>query len=307
MKKILITIILVMNFISFGYSKEITLINGQPAGSSTDNLIRMIGEEYEKRFGDKFVQIYQPGGNGKVALAKFNNSSPDHILIGSTAIHIWNFLLDGEKSYANKDFKIVSFIGTGPIFYVSNKDSGIKNIDDLLSKLPKSEKPFISGYANSVNISAEFLQKAGLLDKNVKIVVTKGAPDVVLNVLNGATPVGLVGAGVPNLMTLHKEGKLNVIASTSAIDLEIEGIKIPSMVKKTGVAQSVSGWSLAMNPKINQKEYDKFTGNIKIILTDDKFRKKLLDNHIIVADAYGHDESMKLIENMTESYQKFLK
>ena len=114
MKKIIISIILVINFISFGYSKEITLVNGNPAGSSTDNVIRMIGEEYEKRFGDKFVQIYQPGGGGKVALAKFFNSSPDHILIGSTAIHIWNFLLDGEKNYSNNDFKIVSFIGTGP-------------------------------------------------------------------------------------------------------------------------------------------------------------------------------------------------
>jgi len=307
MKKIIISIILVINFISFGYSKEITLVNGNPAGSSTDNVVRMIGEEYEKRFGDKFVQIYQPGGGGKVALAKFFNSSPDHILIGSTAIHIWNFLLDGEKSYSNKDFKIVSFIGTGPIFYVSNKDSGIKNIDDLLSKLPKSEKPYISGYANSINISAEFLQKAGILDKNVQVVVTKGGPDVLLNVLNGATPVGLIGGGVPNLMTLHKEGKLNIIASTFPNDLEIEGIKIPSIAKKTGVPQSVSGFSLVMNKKIDQKEYDKFTSNIKIILTDDKFRKKLLDNHIVVADAYGHDQSMKLIENMTESYQKFLK
>ena len=50
MKKIIISIILFINLISFGYSKEITVVIGSPAGSSTDNLIRMIGEEYEKKY-----------------------------------------------------------------------------------------------------------------------------------------------------------------------------------------------------------------------------------------------------------------
>lgn len=305
-KNIFIILVVISIFFTHASAGEINLINGNPPGSSTDHLIKMVGDEYTKLTGDKFVQNYQPGGSGKVAVAKFLNSDKETILIGSTAVHIWNHILENNLPYKDSDFKPVSFLGNGPIFYVSNIESGIRNIDDLLIKLPKDKKPFVSGYANSINVSVELLQKKGHL-KNVEVVITKGAPDVLVNVLNGATPVGLIGSGVPSLFTLHKEGKINVIASTWHEELMLEGVVVPSMSKKLNVPQPLSGFSLVMKTNVDQKSYDIFYSNIRKIFSDENFRKKLIEKNIWPADVFGESDFNDYIKKMRTHYSQVLK
>jgi len=307
MKKNVFIILLGLSlFFTQASAKEINLINGNPPGSSTDYFIKMIGDEYKKLTGDKFVQSYHPGGSGRVAVAKFLNADKETILIGSTALHIWNPILEKTLPYKDSDFKPVTFLGNGPIFYVSNIESGIKNIDDLLIKLPKSKKPFVAGYANSINVSVELLQKKGHL-QNVEVVVTKGAPDVLVNILNGATPVGLIGSGVPSLFTLHKEGKLNVIASTWHEDLVLEGVKVPSISKKLNVPQSLSGFSLVMHHDVDKNHYDVFYSNIRKIFSDEKFRKKLIEKNIWPADVFGPSDFDDYVKKMRTNYREVLK
>ena len=306
MKKVLITFSLMFLLFANANAKDIRVILTNPAGSSTDMLTKSISEAYYKLTGDNFVIDYAPGGGGAVAAVKFQNANPNTVLVGITSLHIYNPVLKNNLPYKDSDFKYVSFLGYGPAMYISNTASGIKTINDLLTKLPKSDKPFIGGYAIAYNLSVNILKNSGKLPKNIEIIGHKGAPDVLLNVLNGSVPVGLIGT-TSNLIQLAKEGRINIIGSTHEEDIEIQGLKIPSVGKALGVTQTTGGFLISIKPNADKKFASEFEANIKKAVLSDTVQATMKKYNIFPANIFGAIDTEKRIKSFRKTVEQNIK
>ena len=284
-------------------AKDIDVIIPNPAGSTTDILAKALSESYNKITGDNLVIQYAPGGDGAVAAVKFQNANNETLLLGITSLHIYNPALKQDLPYKDSDFKYISFIGYNPGFYISNPSSGIQTIEDLLNKLNKSDKPFIGGYAVAWNVNINILKNKNKLDKKIQIVGHKGAPDVILNVLNGSVPVGIV-AVTNNLFELAKEGKINIIGTTHHEDMDIEGIKIPSVGKKLNLTQTTGGFIISMKPNADPKFAENVEKNIVKTLQSKEMQKSMEKYNIFPANIFGSEATEKRINDFRQTVKE---
>ena len=305
MKKIIVSICLFF-FCTVLNAKDIKVILPNPAGSTTDMLTKSLGEEYHKLTGDNLVIDYAPGGSGAVAAVKFQNADADTVLVGITSLHVYNPVLKKDLPYKDSDFRYLAFVGYTPAMYISNPSTGIKTIDDLLTKLPKSDKPFIGGYAIAYNVSVNVLKNAGKLSNNVQIVGHKGGPDILVNVLNGSVPVGLIGT-TSNLIQLAKEGKVNIIGSTHHEDIEIQGVKIPSVGKKLGVTQTTGGFLISIKPNADKNFAEKFEANIKKALLSESVQATMKKYNIFPANIIGTTDTEKRVKSFRQTVAENVK
>ncbi|MBM4212040.1 MAG: hypothetical protein FJ186_05900 [Gammaproteobacteria bacterium] len=176
----------------------------------------------------------------------------------------------------------------------------------MVQKLPKSEKPFIGGYAATFNLSVDLLKKQGKLKDNVEIVGYKGATDIVLNVLNGTIPMGVV-ATTGNLYQLAKEGKINIIGSTADNDFEHEGVLVVSVVKKLGVPQTSGGILLSLKPNADKDFTEKFIKTLRAALATDRVREAMYKTNITPADVVGSKETTRKIMQMRKDVTDIIK
>lgn len=287
-------------------AKDIKVLLPNPAGSTTDMLTKSLGDAYHKITGDNLVIEYAPGGSGAVAAVKFQNADSETVFVGITSTHIYNPVLKNNLPYKDSDFKYIAFVGYTPAMYISNPATGIKTINDLLTKLPKSDKPFIGGYAIAYNVSVNVLKNTGKLSNNVQIVGHKGGPDILVNVLNGSVPVGLIGT-TSNLIQLAKEGKINIIGSTHSEDIDIQGIKIPSVGKALGVTQTTGGFLISLKPNANKVFAKKFEADIKKALLSDSVQATMKKYNIFAANIFGTKDTEKRVSSFRETVAKNIK
>lgn len=284
-------------------AKDIDVIIPNPAGSTTDMLAKALATSYHKITGDNLILHYAPGGDGAVAAVKFKNANRETLLLGITSLHVYNPVLKKDLPYQDSDFKHISFIGYTPALYISNPSSGIYTTEDLLNKLNNSDKPFIGGYAVSYNVSINILKNAGKFKENVEVVGHKGGPDVLLNVLNGSVPVGLI-AVTSNLIDLAKEGKINIIGSTHHEDLDIQGIKIPSIEKALNLTQTTGGFIISMKPNADHKFAENIEKNIVKALQSTEVKESMEKYNIFAANIFGSKATEKRINDFRQTVKE---
>lgn len=284
-------------------AKNIDVIIPNPAGSTTDILAKALSESYYKITGDNLIIQYAPGGDGAVAAVKFQNANKETLLLGITSLHVYNPALKQDLPYKDSDFKYISFIGYTPAIYISNPTSEIRTIEDLLNKLNKSDKPFIGGYAISYNVSVNILKNKNKLDKKIQIVGHKGGPDVLVNVLNGSVPVGLI-ATTNNLIELAKEGKINIIGSTHHEDILIQGIKIPSVEKTLNLPQTTGGFIISMKPNADPKFAENIEKNIVKALQSKEVQESMQKYNIFPANIFGAEATQKRIADFRQTVKE---
>gem|GEM_PF-5472874 len=306
MKKMLHMLLFFIMMVSNSMAKDLKVIVSNPPGSTSDILIRAIGESFTEISGVKFVPEYHPGASGAVAAVKFQSADKESVLLGITSLHVYAPILEKSLPYKDSDFDTVAIIGFQPGIYISGAESGIKSIDDMINKLPKSEKPFIGGYAATFNLSVDLLKKQGKLKDNVEIVGYKGATDIVLNVLNGTIPMGVV-ATTGNLYQLAKEGKINIIGSTADNDFEHEGVLVVSVVKKLGVPQTSGGILLSLKPNADKDFVEKFIKTLRAALATDRVREAMYKTNITPADVVGSKETTRKIMQMRKDVTDIIK
>lgn len=305
MKKIISILLLVfLNISSIGYAKEINVIIPNPPGSTTDILAKIVGDEYLKLTGDKFVIDYQPAASGTVAAVKFINSNKNTVLLGNSSLHVYNPVLEKNLPYNDNDFSYVAFVGYTPAIYISSMQSQIKNIDDLFKKLNNSQKPYIGGYAAAYNLSVQILKDHNKLDKKIEIVSYKGAPDIVHNVLNNSVEVGLVGT-TGSLFQLAKEKKLHIIGTTHHEDITRNGVTATSLSKATGVPQTTGGFLFSVKPSADKTFSKEFSENIKKILENPLVQEQMLNVNIFPANVVGEEHTKDRVKKFRESIKKY--
>ena len=217
MKRMLFLFLLAFNAQAQTYpSRPVKLVVPFPAGSATDQIARVIGQQLQENLGQPFVVENKPGAQGAIAATEVARAAPD----GYTLMVATNTPLAANPSLFKKltydpvkDFAPIARLGTISFMIMVRPDFPAKNLKEFLVYSKNNPGKLSAGYGSAGSqVSQAMLRSMGKLD--FIDVPYKGLPQAITDVLGGS--VSFTFADLANALAQIKGGKLRGIAVTSA-------------------------------------------------------------------------------------------
>jgi tripartite-type tricarboxylate transporter receptor subunit TctC len=197
-------------------SKPVKLVVPFPAGSATDQIARVIGQQLQENLGQPFVVENKPGAQGSIAASEVARSAPDGytLMVGTNTPLAANPSLFKKLNYDPvKDFAPIARLGTISFMIMVRPDFPAKDLKGFLSHARANAGKLSAGYGSAGSqVSQAMLRSMGKLD--FIDVPYKGLPQAITDVLGGQ--ISFTFADLANALAQIKGGKLRGIAVTSA-------------------------------------------------------------------------------------------
>jgi tripartite-type tricarboxylate transporter receptor subunit TctC len=197
-------------------TRPVRLMVPFPAGSATDQVARLVGQQLQEELKQPFVVENKPGAQGAIAAAEVARAAPDGytLLVTTNTPQAANVSLFKKLAYDPvKDFAPVARIGTTSFMLMVRADSPVKNFKEFLADARAKPGKLSAGFGSSGSqVSLAMLKSMGNLD--VVEVPYKGIPQTITDVLGGTLSFTFVDLG--NALAQAKGGKLRGLAVTSA-------------------------------------------------------------------------------------------
>jgi tripartite-type tricarboxylate transporter receptor subunit TctC len=218
-------------------SKPVKLIVPFPAGSATDQVARLTGQQLQGELKQPFIVENKPGAQGAIAAAEVAKAAPDGytLLLTTNTPQAANVSLFKKLNYDPvKDFSPVARIGTTSFMLMLKADSPLKTFKEFLADARSKPGRLSSGYGSAGSqVSLAMLKSMGKLD--VVEVPYKGIPQTITDVLGGTLSFTFVDLG--NALAQAKGGKLKGLAVTSAT-------RTPLAPDVPAIAEELKGYEL---------------------------------------------------------------
>jgi len=198
-------------------TRPITLVVPFAAGGGTDSIARDVAKTLGDKLGQTVVVDNRGGGGGSIGATMVANAKPDgYTLLFATSTFVTNAASEINATYdVEKSYAPVAMIGRGPLFVVTSKELGVKNITQLraLGQARADGINFCSAGNGSINhLAGElFHQRSGL---NMTHVPYKGSGPATVDLLAGR--VQLFFATVPTILTHVQSHRVDLLAVTGA-------------------------------------------------------------------------------------------
>jgi tripartite-type tricarboxylate transporter receptor subunit TctC len=196
-------------------SRPVKLVVPFPAGSATDQIARVIGQQLQEGLGQPFVVENKPGAQGSIASAEVARAAPDGytLMVGTNTPLAANPSLFKKLTYdPMKDFAPIARLGTISFMIMVRPDFPAKNLKEFLDYSRKNPGKLSAGYGSAGSqVSQAMLRSMGKID--FIDVPYKGLPQAITDVLGGQ--VSFTFADLANALAQIKGGKLRGIAVTS--------------------------------------------------------------------------------------------
>ena len=226
-------------------NKPVKIIVPFAPGGTTDTMSRLSGASLSKTLNQPFVIENRPGGFTLIGTDVVAKAAPDGYTLGVQANSMateqvlnkdWTLRID-------RDIAVIStFAGAGYSVSVS-MESGIKSLKDLVSVMKANPGKYNQGQAGSISPDmAVLLNRLGV--PPLENILYKGGA-LATQALT-ANEVQLYGASTIDVASLHKSGKVRVIAYT---DKERDGLlpEIPTVAESgVGLNDFEAGYWFAM-------------------------------------------------------------
>jgi tripartite-type tricarboxylate transporter receptor subunit TctC len=217
------------------------ILVGFPPGGSADVIARLIGDAVRDDFSTVIVEN-KPGAAGRIALQQTKAAKPDGqtvVVLPSGPMVLFPHVYKKLEYDAVKDFTPISLIARFQFGLVSGPATGAKNVAEMLAKA-KSDPTTASYGTPGQGTLPHFL--GVLMEQSAGVPMTHvpfqgGAP------ANNALLGGHIGYKfdvVSETAQLHKEGKVRIIAVTSA-KRDSQVPEVPTL-KEQGVDMDASAW-----------------------------------------------------------------
>jgi tripartite-type tricarboxylate transporter receptor subunit TctC len=197
-------------------AKPVKLMVPFPAGSATDQIARVVGQQLQESLGQPFVVENKPGAQGSIAATEVARATPDGytLMVGTNTPLAANPSLFKKLNYDPvKDFAPVARLGTISFMIMVRPDFPAKNLREFLSHARANPGKLSAGYGSAGSqVSQAMLRSMGRLD--FIDVPYKGLPQAITDVLGGQ--ISFTFADLANALAQIKGGKLRGIAVTSA-------------------------------------------------------------------------------------------
>jgi tripartite-type tricarboxylate transporter receptor subunit TctC len=196
-------------------SRPVKLVVPFPAGSATDQVARLIGQQLQEALGQPFVVENKPGAQGSIAATEVARSTPDgHTMMVATNTPLAaNVSLFKKLNYDPvKDFAPVARLSTISFMLMVRPDFPAKTLKELIEHARRNPGKLSAGYGSSGSqVSQAMLRSMAKID--FIDVPYKGLPQAITDVLGGS--VSFTFADLANALAQMKGGKLRGIAVTS--------------------------------------------------------------------------------------------
>jgi tripartite-type tricarboxylate transporter receptor subunit TctC len=251
-------------------------------GGGADTIARVVAQKMSETLGGQFIVESKPGAGGNLASDFVARSAPDgYTMFLAGDHHATNNFLNPNLTYdAVKDFEPVSLIVQYPVAMAIPNNSPFKTLTEFIAKA-KAEPGKLTfgspGHGAVPHLSAElFTRAAGI---KMTLVPYRGAAPGIQDLIPGR--IDSFFNNIAPMLPLSQQGQLRLLAVTTAKrspmapDLPAMGETLPGY--------DVSGWYALFVPAKTPREIiDKMADAAKGVLTDQKLRKILDDQAMIV-------------------------
>ena len=196
-------------------AKPVKLMVPFPAGSATDQIARVIGQELQAALGQPFVVDNKPGAQGTIAAESVAKSAPDGytLMVSTNTPQAAAPALFKELRYDPvKDFQPIARLGTISFMLMVAPDFPAKNLKEFLAHARSNPGKLSGGYGSAGSqVSQALLRSMGKI--NFVDVPYKGLPQAITDVMGGQ--ISFTFADLANALAQQKGGKLRGLAVTS--------------------------------------------------------------------------------------------
>jgi tripartite-type tricarboxylate transporter receptor subunit TctC len=218
-------------------TKPVKLLIPFPAGSATDQVGRLIGQQLQAALGQPFVVENRPGAQGSIAAAEVARAAPDGytILVTTNTPQAANVSLFKKLNYDPvKDFVPVVRMGTTSFVLMVKPEFPAKNLKEFIAYVKTQPGKLSAGYGSAGSqVSGSMLKSMAKLD--FIEAPYKGIPQAVTDVLGGSLAFTFVDLG--NALGQLKGGKLRGLGVTS----EKRSAVVPDI---PAIAETLPGYEL---------------------------------------------------------------
>ncbi|HXF78831.1 MAG TPA: tripartite tricarboxylate transporter substrate binding protein [Usitatibacter sp.] len=230
-------------------SRTVTLIVPYAPGGLPDTIARIVGQKLSDKWGQSVVIENRPGGNGVVAAQYLIAKPPDGYTLMATDLATFSINPYTYKSlpYEDKDFTFVSLTARAPLFLALNPSIPAANFPQFVALAKANPGKYSYGSSGIGSIMQLVMESVkATLGIDVLHVPYKGTGQSVPAAVSNQ--VSLVVSAYPSLQGFAKEGKLRLIAVTTArrsalasdvapiADSEIPGFDLAPYIGITGPA-----------------------------------------------------------------------
>jgi tripartite-type tricarboxylate transporter receptor subunit TctC len=196
-------------------TKPVKLMVPFPAGSATDQIARVIGNELQAALGQPFVVENKPGAQGTIAAEGVAKSAPDGytLMVSTNTPQAAAPALFKELRYDPvKDFQPVARLGTISFMVMVAPNFPAKNFKEFLAHAKANPGKLSGGYGSAGSqVSQAMMRSMAKID--FVDVPFKGLPEAITNVMGGQ--ISFTFADLANALAQQKGGKLRGLAVTS--------------------------------------------------------------------------------------------
>jgi len=201
-----------------GYpDKPVTIIVPFAAGGNTDAFARLVGQELDKAFGQRFVVENKAGAGGNLGVGQLARAEPDGYTLGmgTVSTHAINPTLYKKLPFdPDTAFAPISLFVTLPNVLAVNPAIEAKSVPELIELLkakPDTLTFASSGVGTSTHLAGElFMAKTGT---KIVHVPYKSSGQVILDLVAGH--VDMAFDNIPTVAQQAQAGKVRPLAVTS--------------------------------------------------------------------------------------------
>jgi tripartite-type tricarboxylate transporter receptor subunit TctC len=281
-------------------TQRVTIVVPFGAGSVTDIMARILGDETSKRWGQQVIVENRPGLAGTVGVAK---AAPDGYTLmltsnGHTVAGLVNKNLPFDPV---RDFAGITRVSSAPLCLIVNPAVPANSVKELIA-LAKSKPGTLNfsspGLASTTFIAGALFRKAANID--IVHVPFKSAPDAVTAVVRGDAQMYFVPINLSKEMA--EAGKVRVLAVATSKRIA-EMPDVPTF-REAGLDFVYDSWfGLMTQAAVPRDIVHKINGDVLAILQAPEVKSKFAAQFVVPVadtpeqfDAIIHDETAQLAE-----------
>lgn len=228
-------------------SKPIRFVLPFGAGSATDALARIAGQELEQTLGQPIIIVPKPGADGALSAGEVKRAAPDGytFLFGTNSpLAVAPNMLKEPPYDVMADFTPVTYLGDNTFFLVVHPSLPVKTVADLITFAKASPTPLNYATGNTYAfVSMAMFAKAN--DIKLEAVRYKSEPDAMTDLLSGRVQLmnGTSTSTIPHV----KAGRLRAL-STSFPERSPLMPELPSFVEAGQKPFPISPWFALVGP-----------------------------------------------------------
>jgi tripartite-type tricarboxylate transporter receptor subunit TctC len=285
-------------------SRPVRVIVPFAPGGSLDTVSRAVSERLSVRLNATFTVDNRAGGSGVIGYEMGARAAPDgYTLVGASDSLTLLPHLGRKLSFDPlRDFTPIIQLAAQPHTITVHPGLGVNSFAELVAaarKRPGEITYASSGVGTSQNLAGELINKR--FDIQLRHIPYRGGGQAINDLLSGQVKVGVLG--LPPVVPHHREGRLRIVAFTTARRFSLMP-EIPTVAENGGGDFDIEQWSSWLGPVgLPAAIVNRLETEITSIISSGEIRA-VLGNASLAATGVGSGAFAELIRKESTEYAR---